>query len=88
VLLLNDRTGAGWSVTVDNKPAEVLRCNYIMRGVFLPPGSHTVEFRFRAPLKYFYISVTAFAIGLLLGGYVICTRFRGEKQPAVQQPAN
>ncbi|MGO8700468.1 MAG: hypothetical protein ACLQVY_22495 [Limisphaerales bacterium] len=71
VLLLNNRTGSGWSVWVDQKPAEVLRCNYVMRGVFLPPGNHTVEFRFKAPLKYLYISLAATAMGLLLSGYVI-----------------
>jgi hypothetical protein len=71
VLLLNDRTGAGWRVWVDKKEAEVLRCNYIMRGVFLPPGPHTVEFRFKAPLKYLYISVAALLTGLLLAGYVV-----------------
>jgi uncharacterized membrane protein YfhO len=72
---------------VDDKPAEILRCNYIMRGVFLPPGQHTVEFRFRPPLKYLYISVTAFVIGLLLGGYVIYMRFWGETEPPVKPPA-
>jgi hypothetical protein len=71
VLLLNDRISAGWNVWVDQRPAELLRCNYIMRGVFLSPGAHTVEFRFKAPLKYLYTSVTALAIGLLLAGYVI-----------------
>jgi hypothetical protein len=70
VLLLNDRISAGWKVWVDGKPAELLRCNYIMRGVFLPPGAHTVEFRFKAPLKYLYTSLSALAIGLILAGYI------------------
>ena len=33
VLLLNDKFDANWRVTVDGKPAELLRCNFIMRGV-------------------------------------------------------
>ena len=33
VLLLNDKYDPNWRVTVDGKPAELLRCNYIMRGV-------------------------------------------------------
>jgi uncharacterized membrane protein YfhO len=86
VLLLNDRTGDGWSVSVDQKLAALLRCNYIMRGVFVPPGQHTVEFRFQAPLKFLYISVTAFALGLLLGGYVIYMHFWGEPEPPVKPP--
>jgi hypothetical protein len=79
VLLLNDRTGEFWNVWVDGKPASVLRCNYIMRGVFVPPGQHTIEFRFQPPLAWLYVSVASFAIGVLLAGYVIATRSRPAK---------
>jgi hypothetical protein len=50
ILLLNDRFDPAWRVTVDGKPASLLRCNYIMRGVQLPPGDHTVEFTFQIAL--------------------------------------
>jgi hypothetical protein len=46
VLLLNDRYDPQWTVTVDNRPATLLRCNYIMRGVQVPAGEHTVCFSF------------------------------------------
>jgi uncharacterized membrane protein YfhO len=75
VLLLNDRTGDGWRVWVDDKPAELLRCNYIMQGVFVPAGQHKVDFRFQPPLKFLYITLAALLIGVLLGGYVICNHF-------------
>jgi hypothetical protein len=51
VLLLNDRFDARWSVTVDGKPAQLLRCNYLMRGVQVPAGNHTVKFSFQVPLS-------------------------------------
>ena len=51
VLLLNDRYDPDWQVTVDGQPATLLRCNYIMRGVQLPPGSHTVRFSFQVPFS-------------------------------------
>lgn len=76
VLLLNDRTGDYWKVWVDDKPAELLRCNYIMRGVFVPEGRHTIEFRYEGPLTWFYVSASAFAVGILLTGYVVASRFR------------
>jgi hypothetical protein len=50
VLLLNDRFDPAWRVTVDGKAASLLRCNYIMRGVQLAPGEHTVEFTFEIAL--------------------------------------
>ncbi len=73
VLLLNDRTGDYWEVTVDGQPAPFLRCNYIMQGTFVPPGHHKVEFRYRPLLA---VSLTAFAFGLALAGYVTVTNFR------------
>jgi hypothetical protein len=68
VLLLNDKFDPHWQVTVDGKPAELLRCNFIMRGVYLAPGAHTVEFRFYQPTGPLYVTVLALGIALLLGG--------------------
>ena len=39
----------GWSVTIDGKAAEAVRVDYILRGMELPEGEHTVEWSFRAP---------------------------------------
>ncbi|MBM3881587.1 MAG: hypothetical protein FJ387_17990 [Verrucomicrobia bacterium] len=46
VLLLNDKFDPRWRVTVNGQPAPLLRCNFLMRGVYLPPGDHRLEFRF------------------------------------------
>jgi hypothetical protein len=74
ILLLNDRTGDFWNVWIDQKPGTILRCNYIMRGVKLTPGPHAVEFRYQPPRRMLYVSLGAFAGGILLGGYVIAAR--------------
>jgi hypothetical protein len=71
VLLLNDKYDPHWSVTVDGKPAELLRCNFLMRGVYLTPGQHTVEFQFRLPNGPLYVTLTAVGIGILLCGFLI-----------------
>ena len=70
VLLLNDRFSPDWKVFVDGKAAPLLRCNYIMRGVFLSSGEHTIEFRFRPPLGSLYVSLGAWVAGILVAGYV------------------
>jgi len=72
VLLLNDRFDPGWKVTVDGKPAELLRCNYIMQGVRVPPGEHQIEFQFAAPVTAFVISL----LGLALGSWLLCLEVR------------
>ncbi|MFZ0828494.1 MAG: hypothetical protein WAO02_13835 [Verrucomicrobiia bacterium] len=76
VLLLNDKYDPLWQVWVDGKPAGLLRCNFIMRGVYLTPGHHTVEFKFTFPHRWFYVSLTAIVVGLLLSGGLICWQRR------------
>jgi hypothetical protein len=76
VLLLNDHTGDDWNVWVDEKPGVVLRCNYIMQGVFVPAGHHTIELRYQPSLKLLYTSLTVFGLGIVLAGFVIVTHFK------------
>jgi hypothetical protein len=68
VLLLNDKFDPNWRVTVDGQPAELLRCNFIMRGVYLAPGNHTVKFHFSLPSKPLYVTLSAFGVGFVLCG--------------------
>ena len=77
VLLLNDRYDGNWRVLVDGRPAELLRCNFIMRGVYLPAGSHTVEFQFRLPDGPLKITLAAIACGVVLIGFLA---WRGRRQ--------
>lgn len=39
----------GWRVTVDGVEDDAIRVDYILRGMELPAGTHTVEWRFKAP---------------------------------------
>ena len=66
VLLLNDKYDPNWTVTVDGKPAPLLRANFIMRGVYLPAGDHIVKFDFSIPSEPLYVTLSAMGIGLFL----------------------
>jgi len=70
VLLLNDRYDANWHVTVDGRPAPLLRCNFLMRGVYLPTGPHTVDFYFSLPSKPLYVTLAAFGVAILLSAFL------------------
>lgn len=72
VLLLNDHFDPSWKVFVDGRREQLLRCNYIMRGVYLTPGTHQVEFKFQPPVGLLYVSLSAVAAGLvMLGGLTV-----------------
>jgi hypothetical protein len=70
VLLLNDKFDAGWNVFIDGRPGAMLRCNFMMRGVQVPPGNHTVTFRFQPRSVTFYIALGATMFGLSLWVFV------------------
>ena len=83
VLLLNDKYDPSWQVVVDGHAAPLLRCNFIMRGVSLTPGSHTVEFHFRPPYQDLYVTVATVALGLGLCGFLA---LYPRKQPTASVP--
>jgi hypothetical protein len=73
VLLFNDRFDPNWKVWVDGRPEKLLRCNYLMRGVYLQPGRHVVEFRFQPPASTLYISLATLLLGVVFCGVLVFT---------------
>ena len=71
ILLLNDRWHPDWKVTVDGQSTPLLRANFLMRGVSVAAGEHTVEYRFDPPHQTLWVSFAAVATGLLLVGILI-----------------
>lgn len=83
VLLLNDKFDPNWKVTVNGQPAELLRANFIVRGVFLEQaGEHTVEFKFQPPMRGFFVSLGAIIIGVALLGYLGFASRKGKTESA------
>jgi len=85
ILLLNDRFDPNWKVFVDGRRETLLKCNYLMRGVYLTSGSHTVEFRFAPPTWPLYISLAALAGGVVLVGFTFATPRAQKKNPKPQR---
>ena len=55
----------GWSATIDGEPANILRVNFILRGLEIPSGQHTIEFRFE-PAAYHTGNKVMMASSILL----------------------
>jgi hypothetical protein len=51
LLVLADSWYPGWEAKVDGRDAPIVRTDQLLRGVVLPPGTHTVEFAYR-PLSW------------------------------------
>ena len=47
ILVLSESFFPGWVASVDGAPAEILRADYVLRGIALAAGSHRVRFEYR-----------------------------------------
>ena len=52
VLVLSDTYDADWEVSVDGRPAALLRVDVALRGVCVSPGAHQVDFTYRPRLVW------------------------------------
>jgi hypothetical protein len=77
LLVYNDKFSPTWKIKVDGKPSQLHRANYIMRGIFLPAGNHSIIMKYEPSLTGLYISVLGIAFGLMALVYVIIS---GEKR--------
>jgi len=84
-LVLADQSYPGWQVTVDGRPARLLRVDYLLRGVQLMPGAHEVRFVFRPESFRIGAVVSLVALGALIAGVVLCVVLRSVR-PALPPP--
>ncbi len=79
----------GWKVTVDGKPVEMGRVNYVLRALQLPAGEHEIDFKFvpdevHKTQTWAKVSVTVIYLLLLLAlNYAIFgSKFRKKEEVA------
>ena len=69
LLILTDNYYPGWKAAVDGREAQVHRVDYLLRGVRLPAGAHTVEFRYEPASWTLGLLVSGLALGSMI---VVC----------------
>jgi uncharacterized membrane protein YfhO len=73
-MCIRDRYHPGWRATIDGQPAEIVRANHVMRGVVVPAGTHTIEFRL-APVSLRNGALVSLAALMLLVTVVVLERY-------------
>lgn len=66
VLLVNDKYDPHWYATIDNKPAAILKANFLMRAIPVEPGEHIIEMRFIISPLTLIVSVSALVVCIIL----------------------
>jgi hypothetical protein len=81
LLILGEKFSRGWYATVDCWPTEIVPVNHVLRGVYLRPGAHRVEFFFD-PLPFKigkWLTLASFALfAAMLGLDVWMGRVKSE----------
>lgn len=60
----------GWNATIDGKPAEIGRVNYLLRAMKIPAGSHTIEMRFDPQSLHTTGTIARICIILIFAGVI------------------
>jgi hypothetical protein len=87
IVVLADLYYPGWTLTLDGKPAPILRANRLMRGAAVAAGTHRLVYTYDPPSFRLggLISLASIALGLVLGVRAPWRRASGE---AGDRPAN
>jgi hypothetical protein len=67
LLVIRNAYDRGWQATVDGKPAKVLLTDYLLQGVVVSAGNHTVDLTYHDPWIGRGVLVSGMAWAMLLG---------------------
>jgi hypothetical protein len=76
-LVLSDTFYPGWQAHIDGQRTHIFQTDYILRGINLPPGSHTVTFSYRPRSFTIGCGIAGAAFALLL--YLVVSDRQGGK---------
>ncbi len=77
VLVLSDAWYPGWRATIDGRPAGIFPAYDVFRGLVLPPGPHTVEYRFRPASVWWGAWISGLSLLLLPATVVVIQKWGG-----------
>ncbi|MFV0606806.1 MAG: YfhO family protein [Niabella sp.] len=74
-----------WNAYIDGKPADIFKANYVLRGLNIPVGKHTIDFKFE-PKVYATSRKLSSIFNWLLVGFLVAAAVVGFiKKPATNK---
>lgn len=76
----------GWQAYLDGQPVDHIRVDYLLRGMKIPSGKHTITFEFK-PKAYFTgekISLACSGLVILLFGFAVFKEFQSKKRKVIE----
>ena len=70
----------GWTATIDGKPLEIGRANYILRMAYIPAGQHTIHMEYKPGSIKTTETLAYIAICLLIAGFAVSAGVTIKKQ--------
>ena len=64
-MMLNEYYDSDWKVYIDGEEQELIKCNYLFRGVEIPEGTSIVEFRYE-PVNLYILFAVCFGGGAVV----------------------
>jgi len=85
IVLVRNVYDPNWHATVDGRPVRVLPADYLVQGIPVPAGRHTISLTYDDPSIGYGMIGTALSLVILLGvaGFI---RYRGNRAHAVPSP--
>ncbi len=74
-------SGKGWNAYIDGKPADHVRVNYILRGMKIPAGKHTITYKFE-PSMYAMTETVSLIFSIISIGILGLLGWMGYKKSA------
>ena len=68
ILILSQAAYPGWRMTIDGKPARLLRVDGALMGVYVPPGRHAAHVYYRPDTYCFGLFLSLCAVSLFCAG--------------------
>ena len=69
-LVLSEVYDPGWRAYIDGEQVDILTTNFVLRGIPIPAGEHTVELRYEPRSLQIGLAITGFAIIAMLAAVI------------------